>query len=345
MTDIVELRSDTHTRPTPLMRKAMSVAEVGNDGVDEDPTVKRLQDMAAERLCKEAALFVPSGTMGNLCALLTHCRGGEVVVMDRQSHIYVDEGAGFAVFGGILADAMNCDRGRYNLQELSARINAGSLTQARTALVCLENTHNRRGGVPVSLDHMADVYGLAHQRDISVHMDGARIFNAARALGVLVSELGKYVDSLQFCLSKGLGCPVGSLLVGSQEFIGRAKRIRRTLGGGMRQVGVLAAAGIVALETMVDRLAEDHQRADRLASLLGDIQGITVDEPQIRTNIVFADVIDKSNTDIVISSLKDRGINTAASGPGTIRMVVHYEITDEAIDRTAHIFSEVMSDD
>ena len=343
MEKTIELRSDTYTQPTPAMRRAMYDAELGNDGVDEDPTVNRLQKTAADRLGKEAALFVASGTMGNLCALLTHCQKGDGVILDRKSHIFCDEGAGFAVFGGILAQSLDCKNGCYDPRELSEAIVSSSLTQPGTRLVCLENTHNRRGGIPVPADKMAETERIAHEKKVAVHLDGARIFNAALALEKDAGELAQYADSVQFCLSKGLACPVGSLLLGSRYFIDQAKRVRRSLGGGMRQAGVLAAAGLVALETMVGRLAEDHERAEILTSGLSEISGLKVDAPVIRTNMVFLGITESGKAEKIIEELKKRGINVASTGNGIIRLVVHHGISDEDIDRTIHEFGAVMA--
>ena len=341
----IELRSDTYTKPTPAMRQAMYKAEVGNDGMDEDPTVNRLQEMAADQLGKEAALFVASGTMGNLCALLAHCQKGDIAIMDSRSHIFCDEGAGFAAFGGILAHPLESRAGCYDADELAEAIMPGSLTQAQTKLVCLENTHNRRGGIPIPASKIARTADIAHSKNLAVHMDGARIFNAAVALGQNVKELTRYVDSLQFCLSKGLACPIGSLVLGSKDFVGRAKRVRRCLGGGMRQAGIVAAAGLVALETMVERLATDHEHAATLALGLSEIPGLTVDSPAIRTNMVFLNIQEKARTDKIVWALRENGINVTSLKHGLMRLVVHCEITDEDVQETIRAFGAIMSEE
>ena len=343
VTRVIELRSDTYTKPTPSMLQAMVEFEVGNDGVDEDPTVNRLQEVAAQRLGKEAALFVASGTMGNLCAVMAHCRPGEAVILDPQSHLFCDEGGNVGAVAGCLAHSLNCPGGVYDLNELRSAFQAGSLTRARTGLVCLENTHNRRGGLVVSPEDLQSVADLAHAQGIPVHLDGARIFNAAVALGIDVAKLSCFPDSVMFCLSKGLACPVGSLLAGTREFIARAKKVRRMLGGGMRQAGVLAAAGLVALETMVDRLADDHRRAQELADGLAGIPGLRVAPPKPATNMVYLVLDDKSQTDRAISALSAQGVECAASERGTLRLVTHYEITDADVAETIQTFRDAMA--
>src|SRR5436305_1512435 len=264
---MIDLRSDTVTLPTPAMRKAMYDAEVGDDVYHEDPTINRLQEMAAERLGKEAALFVPSGTMGNAASILAHAGRGEAVIVGNQSHIYHYEVGGASTIGGSPMVVVQTDPdGMLNPYEIQINISDGSDEHsAPSALLCIENTHNRCGGTVLSLEQVEKLTSLAHQRGLKVHMDGARIFNAAIALGIPVSTLVRTVDSIMFCLSKGLSAPVGSMVVGSRDFIQRAHRMRKLLGGGMRQAGVLAAAGIVALEQMVYRLVADPETSKQLA--------------------------------------------------------------------------------
>src|SRR5437762_669729 len=276
---MIDLRSDTVTLPTPAMRKAMYNAEVGDDVYHEDPTINRLQEMAAERLGKEAALFVPSGTMGNAASILAHAGRGEAVIVGNQSHIYHYEVGGASTLGGSPMVVVQTDPyGMLDPHEVLINISDGSDEHsAPSALLCIENTHNRCGGTVLNLEQVETLTSLAHSHSMHVHLDGARIFNAAIALNMPVSELVRSVDSVMFCLSKGLSAPVGSMLVGSRAFIKRAHRVRKALGGGMRQAGILAAAGIVALEHMVDRMAEDHEHSKLLAYGLADYPQIDLD--------------------------------------------------------------------
>ena len=272
--NFVDLRSDTVTTPTPAMREAMYSAEVGDDVYGEDPTVNRLQALAAEKTGKEAGLFVTSGTMGNLAAVLAHCDRGDEVILGNLAHTFLFEAGGISALGGVHSHQIpNQPDGTLALDDILAAIRPDDAHFPVTRLICLENTHNRCGGVSLSVEYTRQVGELAHEHGLQVHLDGARLFNAAVAQGVSAAELAGPVDSVTFCLSKGLSAPVGSVLCGSGEFIHRAHRIRKQLGGGMRQAGVLAAAGIVALETMVDRLAEDHARARTLASRLQALPG------------------------------------------------------------------------
>ena len=262
----IDLRSDTVTLPTPAMRQAMAEAEVGDDVYGEDPTVNRLQELAAGLVGKEAGLFVPSGTMSNLTAVLAHCNRGDEVILGNKSHTFLFEGGGISALGGVHSCQIpNQPDGTLALQDIQNAIRPDDIHDPVTRLICLENTHNRCGGVALSPEYTRQVGELARQHDLSLHLDGARLFNAAVVQGVNAKELAGPADSVSICLSKGLSAPVGSVLCGSKEFIQRALRIRKQLGGGMRQAGILAAAGIVALETMVERLAEDHRRAARLA--------------------------------------------------------------------------------
>src|SRR5512136_2076264 len=283
---IVDLRSDTVTQPTQEMREAMFRAEVGDDVLGDDPTVNRLEVMAAERMGKEAALFVASGTMGNLVALLTHCQRGHEIILGDQSHTFINEAGGAAALGGIHPRTVkNQPDGTLALSDIEAAIRRENVHYPRTRLICLENTHNACFGTPLTAEYMQAVGNRAGSHGLKLHVDGARIFNAAVALGVEAKELAAPADSIQFCLSKGLGAPVGSLLCGSREFIHEARRNRKIVGGGMRQVGVLAAAGIVSLTKMVDRLAEDHANARRLMQGIAEIPGLAA-EP-VHTNIVY----------------------------------------------------------
>ncbi|OLE36966.1 MAG: hypothetical protein AUG48_05815 [Actinobacteria bacterium 13_1_20CM_3_68_9] len=283
----VELRSDTFTLPTESMRRAMSAAPVGDDVWDEDPTIHRLQERAAEMVGKEASLFVPSGTMGNLCALLSHTQPGQEVILEIDSHIFQNEVAGASVVAGLQLRPLDTPDGRLTPEQVRRAIRAPDIHEPSTGLLCLENTHNRKGGTCLSPKQTAALGDIAHEGGFPVHLDGARVFNAAVALRIDVRELTGPVDSVMFCLSKGLSAPVGSMLAGSRDFIGRTRRMRKMLGGGMRQAGVLAAAGLCALNEMVERLAEDHANARRLAQGLQGLAGVDIDLSRIETNMVF----------------------------------------------------------
>jgi threonine aldolase len=342
---MIDLRSDTVTLPTPAMREAMYRAEVGDDVFGDDPTVKKLEELAAARLGKEAAMFVPSGTMGNTAAVITHCQRGAEVVLGDRAHILLYEGGGAATFGGLpLRTLPNLENGSLDPAQVARTIERADPPWPGTGLLCLENTHNDCGGRVVTMEQMRQLSEIAHQREVPVHLDGARIFNAALALGVQASELAAYADSVMFCLSKGLSAPVGSVLTGPREFIARARRTRRMLGGGMRQSGVLAAAGIVALEQMVDRLAEDHANARRLADGLAQIRGLHV-EPVVETNMVFFNLRAADGAPLdqapFIRAAREAGVLVIDMGPGRIRTVTHYGITAEHIDTALTILSKL----
>jgi threonine aldolase len=284
----IDLRSDTVTVPTPEMREAMAKAAVGDDVYGEDPTINRLQELAAEKVGKPAGLFVASGTMGNLIAVLAHCQRGDEVIVGKKNHVFVHEAGGMSALGGIHSNQLiNQPDGSLLLEDVAAAIRPDDLHEPVTRLVCLENTHNGCGGVYQTPEYTRQMADFAHARGLSIHLDGARIFNAAVAQGAPASVLAGPVDSVTFCLSKGLCAPVGSVLCGSQEFIVKARRLRKMLGGGMRQAGILAAAGIIALEKMVDRLGEDHIRAKKLADGLRLIPGLVLDAGTPATNMVF----------------------------------------------------------
>ncbi len=318
------------------MREAMARAEVGDDVYGEDPTVNRLQEMAAAMMGKEAALFVPSGTMGNLAAFLTHCPRGTKAIIGSESHTYVYEAGGASALGGImLAPVRNLPGGELDVEELEREIQTPADAHfAEPSLVAIENTHNRCGGAPVALSHMAEVRELVRRRGLPVHLDGARIFNAALALETGPREIAAMADTVSFCLSKGLACPIGSLLCGSREFIRRAHRTRKVLGGGMRQAGIIAAAGIVALTTMVDRLADDHRNARALAEGFALIAGIHVPPIARRTNMVVFEVEgDAEQARRFIAGLKERGVLVSARSATSFRAVTHYGITRADTDR------------
>lgn len=323
----VDLRSDTVTQPTPRMREAMYQAEVGDDVYGEDPTVNRLEKLAADRLGKEAAVFVASGTMGNLVSLLTHSRRGEEVIVGDQAHILHNEMAGAAGLGGIqLRTVPNDDRGRIDPSDVRSMLRPASGFYPRTALVCMENTHNRCHGATLSPEEIRPIADVAHAAGVALHVDGARIFNASVALRIDVAELVRDADSVQFCFSKGLSAPVGSMIVGSGEFIARARKYRKIVGGGMRQVGVIAAAAIVALEEMVDRLTEDHDNAQLLVRGLASIPGMEVHPELMQSNILYFGVRAMSISDFQIR-LAERGVLV---GPG--RMVTHYGVSRTDIE-------------
>ena len=332
MTRVVELRSDTFTLPTESMRRAMAAAEVGDDVWDEDPTIHRLQRRAAEMVGKEASLFVPSGTMGNLCALLSHTQPGQEVIVEVDSHIFQNEVAGASVVGGLQLRPLDTPDGRVQPEQVRRAIRQPDIHEPVTGLLCLENTHNRKGGTCLSPKQTAAVSAVAHDAGFPVHLDGARVFNAAVALGVDVRELTGPVDSVMFCLSKGLSAPVGSMLAGSTDFIERSRRVRKMLGGGMRQAGVLAAAGLCALEDMVDRLAEDHRNARRLAEGLQGLPGIAIDLARVETNMVFGDCQPPLTAAAFIDRCREAGVLLDQASPYRWRMVTHRGVTAEDID-------------
>ena len=341
---LVELRSDTMTRPTPSMRKAMAAAEVGDDVFGEDPTVNRLEEMAAERLGKDAALFVPSGTMANLVSQLCHCGRGDEMILGHLAHTFYYEQGGSAAVGSIHPRTLpNRPDGTIALEEIEAAVRADNVHFPRTRLIALENTHNLCGGAPLAPDYLRAVAAIARRHGLKLHVDGARLFNAAVALGVPARELAADADSICFCLSKGLAAPVGSVLCGGKEFIAQARRARKVLGGGMRQAGVLAAAGIVALTEMVDRLAEDHANARRLAEGLAALPGIALDPGRVRTNIVYFDVAREGMTAAGLTErLAKEGVRMLAAGPRTVRAVTHYEVTAAGIDQALAAAAKAM---
>lgn len=343
--EIVDLRSDTVTQPTPEMREAMAKAEVGDDVFGDDPTVNRLQEMAAERMGKEAGLFVPSGTMGNLAALLAHCQRGDEVIIGNKNHSFLYEAGGMSVLGGIQSYQLpNQPDGSLVLEQVEGAIRPDDAHQPVTRLVCLENTHNRCGGTVQTPEYTKQLAELAHEHGLKVHMDGARIFNAAAALRVPARELAEPVDSVTFCLSKGLCAPVGSVLCGDREFIEKARRARKLLGGGMRQAGVLAAAGIVALEKMTGRLAEDHVRARRLAEGLRQNDCIMLDPGSPATNMVFFNLAPHArlNAPELCDRLEREGILVSPSGARRFRLVTHYWIDDAGAERAVAAFASAL---
>ena len=327
----VELRSDTFTLPTDSMRRAMATAELGDDVWGEDPTVNRLEKLAAEMVGKEASVFVPSGSMGNLCAVLSHTEPGTEVIVESDSHIYNAELASGAVIGGVQLRPLDTRDGRLDPAQVQAAIREDDGQDPRTGLLCLENTHNMKGGTCLSPRQTEALADVAHRAGFPVHLDGARIFNAAVAQAVDVRELTRPVDSVMFCLSKGLSAPVGSMLAGSRVFVDRARRMRKMLGGGMRQAGVIAAAGICALTENVERLAEDHGNALELARGLQGLPGIAVDLSRVETNLVFVHLLAPLTRERFLALCLERDIRVDPNRPETVRMVTHRNVSKDDI--------------
>ena len=334
---VVDLRSDTVTLPSPEMRRAMAEADLGDDDRGEDPSVNRLEAMAAERLGKEAAVLVSSGTMGNLVSILAHAQRGDEIIVGDSSHIFRAEGGGASALGGVSYHTLpNDDRGMLDLDDVEAAIrDPGNVHHPRTAMVALENTNNFRGGSPLTAEDTKAVADVAHRHELALHIDGARIFNAAVALETPVSELTRDADSISFCLSKGLSGPVGSLVCGSNEFIEGARRWRKMVGGQMRQAGIIAAAGIVCMEDMVERLAEDHANARKLAKGLVGIPGISVETETPATNLVFLQVTGGDPVELA-RRLTERGVK-GGRPERRWRLVTHYGITSEDIDHALDV--------
>ncbi len=342
----IDLRSDTVTQPTPEMREAMMRAELGDDVFSDDPTVNRLEELAAAKLGKAVAVFVASGTMGNLTSLLTHCGRGEEVIVGDQAHIFRYEAGGSSALGGIAQFQIpNNPDGTLPLEQVEAAIRGSDQHEARTKLIALENTHNRCGGTVLPLAYLRQVRELADSYRLKVHLDGARVFNAAVALGVDVKAIAQYADSVTFCLSKGLSAPVGSVICGPQEFIAQARRYRKMLGGGMRQAGVLAAAGIVALEKMVDRLADDHTNARRLAEGLADLPGVAIDLDRVQTNIIYFSLTPEVKTpnEVIVRRMFEHKIKILDPGPARrFRFVTHAWVERTDVDHTLLAFNAAL---
>jgi threonine aldolase len=344
--NVVDLRSDTVTLPSPAMREAMAHADLGDDVYGEDPTVNRLEELAAEMIGKEAAVLVPTGTMGNLSAVLAHGARGERVILGDECHIYYYEAGGASALGGLIYHALpNRADGTISLDALREAAETGAdLHTSPPGLICLENTHNRCGGVVLPISYMAAAYAIAQEYGLPLHLDGARIFNAAIAIDVDVREITRHVDSVQFCLSKGLSAPVGSLVAGSRPFIARVRRMRKLLGGGMRQAGVFAAAGIVALHEMVARLADDHANARTLAAGLFDIPGLSLDMDLVQSNIVRFTLNEGhvSVTDL-LAGLRAHGVLMGSMGGTTVRAVTHYGIGADDISYAVQAVRTVLA--
>ena len=343
-TPTIDLRSDTVTRPTPAMLAAMASAPVGDDVYGEDPTVNRLEGLAAEMLGKEAAVFVSSGTMGNLCSVLAHCGRGDEMILGDIAHIFLYEQGGSAALGGVHPRSVPTQPdGTLKLSDIEDAIRGDNEHFPITRLLAVENTHNRCGGRALPVAYMDAVGQLAHKHGLQLHVDGARIWNAAVALNVSPDRLVREADSVSVCLSKGLGAPVGSVVVGSQEFIRKARRMRKIVGGGMRQAGVIAAAGIVAMTEMVERLADDHANARRLAEGLNRLEGVSIDPESVQTDIVIFNLDREDITPANLSAaLRGHGVLLNPIGGNRLRAVTNYHITEADIDRTLEAFAAVL---
>ncbi|MFT9596947.1 low-specificity L-threonine aldolase [Mesobacillus sp.] len=338
---MIDLRSDTVTKPTEEMRKAMYTADVGDDVYKEDPTVRELEETAAEILGKEAALFVTSGTQGNQIAVLTHCRPGQELLLEEESHIFYYESGAVAALAGVQTRTIPGHRGAMDPQDVLKAIRTEDIHFPETGLICLENTHNRAGGAVIPVENMEAIYKIAQANKVPVHLDGARLFNAAAAAGVDVKEFAKNTDTVQICLSKGLGAPVGSIIAGNAEFITTARKWRKRLGGGMRQAGVIAAPGLIALTKMKDRLGEDQWNARVLAEAIESIPGMKLAR-QPETNIVVADVEGLNITsDVFVEKLRSEGVISGTFGPTYVRFVTHYDVTEDQIQEAIEAISKV----
>ncbi len=343
--EYVDLRSDTVTKPTPEMREAMAEAAVGDDVFGDDPTVIELQELAANMIGKESSLFVPSGTMGNLIAIMVHCSRGEEAIIGDKSHIYLNEAGGMSALGGVYPHPVpNQKDGTLRLGDIRGAIQPDDQHRTITRLISIENTQNACGGIPLSVEYTRQVGSLAKENGLKFHIDGARIFNAAAALDVDVKELTDPADSVMFCLSKGLASPVGSMLAGTREFIARAHRLRKMLGGGMRQVGVLAAAGLISLEKMAGRLKQDHARAKNLYEGLKQIGGLRI-EAGPSSNMVYFKLAEhiRMAEDEVISEMKKRGVLVDWSAPREFRLVTHYWVDDTGVEKAVQAFRDVLA--
>ena len=340
--EIIDLRSDTVTLPTEEMLEAIRHAELGDDVYGEDPTVKKLEEMAAEKMGKEAALLVTSGTQANLLSLMNNAKRGELVFLEAESHIYWYEGGGVSAIAGLLPWIIKSHLGAIDPKDIEAAIRPKNIHFPVPSLICIENTHNRHGGTIVTPDQMRAISEVAKRHDLKFYMDGARIFNASVALKVNVKEFTKHVDNLMFCLSKSLSCPVGSVVVGTQQFIEKARKTRKVLGGGMRQAGIIAAAGIVALEKMIDRLEEDHKNARRLAEGIAKINGIKVDLDAVQTNMVRFDMSDlEASDELFVLKLKEKDVLVSTMAKNSIRMVTHRGIEKVHIEKAINAIDSV----
>jgi len=332
--EVIDLRSDTVTLPTEEMLEAIRHAELGDDVFREDPTVNRLEEMAAEKMGKEAALLVTSGTQANLVSLMSNTRRGELVILEAEAHMYWYEVGGISAIAGLLPWPLKSQFGALDPKDVEVAIRPRNIHFPEPTLICVENTHNRHGGTIITPDQIKAISEVAKAHGLRLYMDGARIFNAAVALKVDVKEFTRHVDNLMFCLSKGLSCPVGSVVVGTREFIDKARKVRKVLGGGMRQAGIIAASGIIALEKMIDRLEEDHRNARRLAEGIAKIEGIAVDMERVQTNMVLFDISGLGIADeLFLLKLKENGVLALTNAKNKVRMVTHRGIEKEHIEK------------
>jgi len=341
---ISDFRSDTVTKPTPAMRRAMAEAEVGDDVIGFDPTVQKLEALAAETMGKEAGLFCPSGTMGNSIAVKTWTQELQEVIVEARSHIFNLESTHLTFISRVTPRPLSSHRGAMDPGEVERNIKKPNVHTPQTTLICLENSHNNWGGAVVPLDNFIALRGIADRHGLKIHLDGARLFNASTASGVPVLDYARQVDSVMFCLSKGLSAPIGSMLVGPKDFIDYGRRLRKALGGGMRQVGVIAAAGLLALTEMTGRLAEDHIRAKRLARAISELPGVKIDPAEVETNIlIFGFEHPKFSIPDFLGELNKRGLwALAAPGGIGIRMVTHKDVDDADVDRAIDAFREIL---
>lgn len=344
MIRLIDLRSDTFTKPSPAMREAIAHAEVGDDVFGEDPTVNRLQEKVASMLGMEAALFVASGTMGNQVAINAHTQPGDEVILESHAHIFYYEAGAPALLSGVQLRTLPGVKGVISAEQVEEAIRPENVHFPPTRLICLENTHNRSGGAIFPLDEIRRIRELSEGRGIRMHLDGARLWNASVATGISLKEYGRYFDSISVCFSKGMGAPVGSMLVGNRDFIKRAHRYRKIYGGGMRQVGILAAAALYAVENNIARLAEDHRNARKLAEAVAKLPGLSVDLETVQTNIIIMKVEKaKYNAPQVVEDLKKRGVLLLAVGPIRLRAVTHLDVSEEDIDEAVETFKDVFS--
>ncbi len=342
--DIIDLRSDTVTKPTSGMREAMARAEVGDDVYGEDPTVNRLEAMAAERLGKEAGIFVPTGVMANQLAIRLHTRIGDEVIIEASAHIIRYEGGSASSLSGVQLCCVPGDRGRLSPEGVQAAIRVSDLHTPSSTLLCLEQTHNVGGGSVYPLETVRRVTDVGRTQGLALHLDGARIFNAVVATGVTAEEFARYFDTVSFCLSKGLGAPIGSMIVSDRQRVHQLRRLRKIFGGGMRQVGILAAAGLYALEHHIDRLAQDHENARLLATLLQKIPGVTLDMNSVETNIVLFQVPHSTrSSEEILKACREAGLLLNAVGDRAFRLVTHLDVTREDVEKAGTLLGEVLA--
>ncbi|MDE0207233.1 MAG: low-specificity L-threonine aldolase [Candidatus Tectomicrobia bacterium] len=344
---MIDLRSDTVSKPSPEMRRAMAEAEVGDDVFGEDPSVNRLQEVAAQVLGKEAALYVPSGTMANQISVKVHTQPGDEVIMERTSHPFNSESGGLAALSGVQVNLLDGQRGTLAAEQVARVIRRGNdVHNAPTRLVSLENTHNRGGGAVYPIDRIREIHDVARAEGIAMHLDGARLLNASVASGMPAPEIAQYFDSCTLCLSKGLGAPVGSVIAASEDFIARAQRYRKMFGGGMRQAGILAAAAIYALENNVDRLADDHQNAKLLAERISGAPGMRIEPSNVETNIIYLQLDPaeaRVDTPGLAAAMRQRGVLALAMGRHAMRLVTHLDVSREQVEQAADIMCNILN--